>query len=1594
MTNLHLYLTFLEPFRLLQWNNNVNRNAQNPGWVRAQSFARWHGKRWGRPYITGTLVRSAVIRAVEEELSRSNGSWRGRDCCPGMFQTAAGKESPTHLRHRSVISWSGADRPPCSSRESACPLCHILGRLDKAGKKSGKEDRYDVRFGNLRLAGGKFFAGPNKIGATRLLNRVDAITGKAHDWFRVWEIDYEEAKKFEGVVMIADDLPNRESVISLLERALGFVDRLCGSMVMVKVERKEGGILDAAHPHGHQDGETPSDPSDEDPLRLEVEEFLLQIPDKDREFEFRQRTLADAVRALRDTKFPLSLPEGHKGPGGFPTGHFLWDKLKLRDGKKTLRRLLTDAAKKHADDQAAWRRFCEYLGQKLYERSKTPNLAPGEKNTQKTDDTGLVNKPKPPVSYSDLSRTGVGFTHEWILVGELWATAPFHVGVEAEMSNQTSLRVLLTRDNHFRLPRSTLRGVLRRDLGYVTGQGCMAQLGLERPCQCPVCQIMRRIVVLDAKSAASIPPDIRHRIRKHHITGTVDEGALFDAENGLEGTVFPFLLRFRGGAELPKPLRKVLTWWRDKKLFLGGNAGSGKGRFFLDNLKSFCWNLEEVEEERARSVYAQECGLRNQEDALDSEIAQTFAGLSEEPFQGLEHEHPWREVKWQISFAGPVLSNDPIAALCQDEADAIFYRKNVIKDGKPTQVFALRGEGLRGMVRYALGRADKGLLGILHEDCNCCLCRVFGNEHQEGAVRFEDMTAEAPMEKLVHHVSIDRFDGGVVEKFDDKPLVATPGAQLSFSGSFWLSRGLEKDKEAKEALIAAFRDIQNGFYPVGAKGGIGYGWIHQVEIKGAPEWLTNTEQPVAPQTATNHKWIGVSDRPYPPLPPAIEHEAGTLYNPYYFLAVDKNIKVDRQGELISHESFNTALLTGKISCTLKTKSPLILPDVEKSTVDSAGHRTSPFFRVGGKAAIPGSQIRATVSSVFEALTNSCLRVMKQKNYLSWRMDPGMYKDFLPGKVVNGGKQIKPMGPQNNQGIQRAIRLPLYDDPDITNNIPQQVEASSCIEPQDDGLNKALKTNRIIAKAAKENQEYLRELSREDLTEVLCGRRPVRFRLAPQDKDVEFQVATLTSDRQNTRKGFCKITGPNNANVAKWSPDDDLYSPCWEDSCDYSFRLIGPPGCLPSSQGREFPRPGFTCIKDGKKYRITKRCERIFEEVNSSESYAVSERVREQYRDILLAYRDNAEEIAKAFRTRLPDMNEADCNDLRENDLVYFRLVPGTKKVAAVIPVCISREADDRRVGERLPDTYRPCAHVCLEDCTKCDAKSCSIPLYREGALPSGLCPACHLFGVAGYKGRVRFGFAKPKEGSPIKIGPTVTLPLQERARPTWVLPKEIKSDGEVLQIPGRKFYLRHDAWKVVLEGTDPMTSQPISKGVNNVSSESVMPGAEFTFDIYFENFRPWELGLLLYSIELEEGMAHMLGRGKPFGFGQISISVNSLEERVESDQWQVWDVDMPARDWKITREGLNHLVTLCGASNTEWSQLPHVAALRLLLKVREGITARYPALDDENTANPPGYKQLKENGYKAREELIVQLTAGRDGPSPSVIPWHCSHASC
>ena len=135
----------------------------------------------------------------------------------------------------------------------------------------------------------------------------------------------------------------------------------------------------------------------------------------------------------------------------------------------------------------------------------------------------------------------------------------------------------------------------------------------------------------------------------------MEDGALFDTEYGLEGVTFPFELWARAGESLDKQLLKALAWWQNGLLFMGGDFGTGKGRFRLDVEAIHRWDLIENE---ARADYAEECGLRAGQSpksdcrGLERNVAIAFPEVDD---------YSWRKVPWNFRFASPLLTADPIS---------------------------------------------------------------------------------------------------------------------------------------------------------------------------------------------------------------------------------------------------------------------------------------------------------------------------------------------------------------------------------------------------------------------------------------------------------------------------------------------------------------------------------------------------------------------------------------------------------------------------------------------------------------------------------------------------------------------------------------------------------------------------------------------------------------------------------------------------------------------------------------------------------------------------------------------------------------------
>ena len=101
-------------------------------------------------------------------------------------------------------------------------------------------------------------------------------------------------------------------------------------------------------------------------------------------------------------------------------------------------------------------------------------------------------------------------------------------------------------------------------------------------------------------------------------------------------------------------------------------------------------------------------------------------------------------------------------------------------------------------------------------------------------------------------------------------------------------------------------------------------------------------------------------------------------------------------------------------------------------------------------------------------------------------------------------------------------------------------------------------------------------------------------------------------------------------------------------------------------------------------------------------------------------------------------------------------------------------------------------------------------------------------------------------------------------------------DNQTSQIRGRKFYWHHKDKIKAGTGYRSYLENIKNQGDNkNVVStiHFLRPLQNFEFEISFKDLTDDELGILLYSLELEQNLLHKFGKAKAFGFGSCEIKI-------------------------------------------------------------------------------------------------------------------------
>lgn len=144
-------------------------------------------------------------------------------------------------------------------------------------------------------------------------------------------------------------------------------------------------------------------------------------------------------------------------------------------------------------------------------------------------------------------------------------------------------------------------------------------------------------------------------------------------------------------------------------------------------------------------------------------------------------------------------------------------------------------------------------------------------------------------------------------------------------------------------------------------------------------------------------------------------------------------------------------------------------------------------------------------------------------------------------------------------------------------------------------------------------------------------------------------------------------------------------------------------------------------------------------------------------------------------------------------------------------------------------------------------------------------------------GRIYFTDAKLNEEKAKFVAkkPITLKPLGE-PHPTllgFYLKENGTYDLQGSQIRGRKFYWHHNDKIEEKFETFADSIKMNSKEKYNSSLQLLDFGNEFEFEVHFNNLNDDELGVLIYSLELENDLLHKIGKGKSLGLGSCKIEI-------------------------------------------------------------------------------------------------------------------------
>lgn len=879
---------------------------------------------------------------------------------------------------------------------------------------------------------------------------------------------------------------------------------------------------------------------------------------------------------------------------------------------------------------------------------------------------------------------------------------------------------------------------------------------------------------------------------------------------------------------------------------------------------------------------------------------------------------------------------------------------------------------------------------------------LFGAAGWRGLLRTDDCTGTAPATLVDHDMlAIDRFTGGGKDGAKFKLRYAecpTLEGQLSLDLSRLRSARLDGANAADTPWIAlglltlVLRDLAEGDIPFGHGSAKGYG---RCRAQGLPDrWRQALEAPFGPNADTRalaalRAWCrthataaldapcslaGSAPTPAAAAPSGQAAPADAFHNPYHFIPfsqpdIDRWLSPDAHRKTGGHSRYRG--LSGRLVCALTTVTPLFVGAAARTPASDQHPKPVAGFALQNQPAIPATSLRGLLSSLFESISGSNLRVLHPTPYSIRKTT----KEALSaiGRIVerNGELKLYPLTlPTIHRNADNAYPVPArwrkvfyWESP-----VPLRVYFGSRKQTYDSRQPHYLPIQEL---------SYLPNDS--DCIDPDQG----DLRFPSSDRDRKFLIGQRPISRYD-----CPIP---ETDLPKLSPQErPPYTRGWVRSLWTSNREKE----LPRTVKHQLfiPDPVETPADD--------------------DLLPIPQGVLDTFHalaDLALAGQHWGKDDTPADDQLLPftpagrQRHDADRQTrLQPGDLVCFDL-GDDGAVSEISFSSIWREGLRLAGKPNLATTADLLAQVSPH----------LLPLGMPGR-SERLSPVEQLFGVVEYRppqaakgtrkptdapaayalaGKVHVGYGRPARS--FERAPAVTLKELSTPKPPspalYFRPKAgdgYVSKADLARQPqnyapaGRKHYLHalrqqgqvahlNDKGRVANDGTGRKPWQSRFDGIEDkgnkrrVRVEPIPAGETFHFEIDFDNLNPTELEQLCATLLPHPAFEHRLGMGKPIGLGSVKLAVEGLLLVDRPRRYAEDEPNAPRhhRGWRANADAgwPDHLQGDSPAAPLEAAEQPAALAERAMARVPADVRRALQLLGNPGAvAAPVHYPQVKD----------------------------------